>query len=66
VLGQSGIGNQGYYDTSYSPRGRRPQRRPVNPHAFEPSGHTDSDDQGVANGIPPEAQTAVEEGAFLA
>jgi type IV secretion system protein TrbL len=68
VLGQDGIGNQGYYDTSYSPRGGRPYRQRVgNPQAFEKSGNNDSDDgKGVANDIPPRAQTSVEEGAFLA
>jgi type IV secretion system protein TrbL len=69
VLGQSGIGNQGYYDTSYSPRGGRPHRQRLgNPQAFEKSGNNDSDEgnKGVANDIPPQAQTAVEEGAFLA
>jgi type IV secretion system protein TrbL len=72
VLGQSGIGNQGYYDTSYSPRGGRPHRqRPGNPQAFEKTGHNDAEDdkggnKGVANDIPPQAQAAVEDGAFLA
>ncbi|MEJ7831876.1 MAG: hypothetical protein WKF79_03100 [Nocardioides sp.] len=67
VLGQSGIGNQGYYDTNHSPRGGRShRRRPGNPQAFEKSGHNGSGDRsGVAKDIPPEAQTAVEEGAFL-
>ena len=70
VLGQSGIGNQGYYDTSYGARGGRSHRR-GNPQAFEKSGHNDSDEHdespaGVANDIPPQAQTAIEDGAFLA
>jgi hypothetical protein len=69
VLAQSGIGNQGYYDTSHSPRGGRPHRQRLgNPHAFEKSGHHDADDgdKGVAKNPPPQAQAAVEEGAFLA
>jgi len=72
VLGQSGIGNQGYYDTSYGARGGRShRRRPGNPQAFERSGHYDGDEHdesrgGVANDIPPQAQIAIEDGAFLA
>ncbi|PVG82127.1 hypothetical protein DDE18_15740 [Nocardioides gansuensis] len=58
VLGQSGIGGQGYYDTSHHPTGTKRQqrrRRPVK----------DADHDGVANDIPPEAQAAVEDGAVL-
>lgn len=61
VLGQSGTGSQGYYDTSHSPRSRQ-HRGPGKPQG-EKSGRKD---EGVAKDIPPEAQEAVEEGAFLA
>jgi hypothetical protein len=76
VLGQSGIGNQGYYDTSYHARSgargsRSHQRRLANPQAFEKLGHHDLDEPdegraGVADDIPPQAQTAVDDGVFLA
>jgi type IV secretion system protein TrbL len=58
VLGQSGIGNQGYYPTEHSPKQKK-QR-----HKLKPFNDTNGD--GVANDIPPEVQTAVEDGAFLA
>ena len=60
VLGQSGIGNQGYYPTDHDPKqkkqGSKQKQRPFN--------YTNGD--GVANDIPPEAQAAVEDGAFIA
>lgn len=60
VLGQSGIGNQGYYPTEHDPRqrkqGHNQKQRPFN----------DTNGDGVANDIPPEAQAAVEDGAFIA
>jgi type IV secretion system protein TrbL len=58
VMGQSGIGNQGYYDTSHSPQQKKQKhkRQPIN----------DTNGDGVANDIPPEAQAAVEDGAFIA
>jgi len=73
VLGQSGIGNQSYYDTDYSPRGGGGHRQRLgNPQAFDKPGDNDADDgqvgegdKGVAHDIPPQAQTAVDEGAFL-
>ena len=59
VLGQSGIGNQGYYPTDHTPKQKqqgqqRQKLRPLN----------DTNGDGVANDIPPEAQAAVEDGAF--
>jgi len=60
VLGQSGIGNQGYYDTSHSPK----QAGQKQHHKRQPINDTNKD--GVANDIPPEAQTAVEDGGFIA
>jgi len=60
VLGQSGIGNQGYYPTDHDPKqkkqGPKQEQRPFN----------DTNGDGVANDIPPEAQAAVEDGAFFA
>lgn len=60
VLGQGGIGNQGYYPTEHDPKqkkqGHKQKQRPFN----------DTNGDGVANDIPPEAQAAVEDGAFLA
>lgn len=60
VLGQSGIGNQGYYPTDHDPKqkkqGPKQKQRPFN----------DTNGDGVANDIPPEAQAAVEDGAFIA
>jgi type IV secretion system protein TrbL len=62
VLGQGGIGNQGYYPTEHDPKQKKQgqkqgrKQRPFN----------DTNGEGVANDIPPEAQAAVEDGAFLA
>jgi type IV secretion system protein TrbL len=58
VLGQSGIGNQGYYPTEHDPKqkGHKQKQRPFN----------DTNGDGVANDIPPEARAAVEDGAFIA
>jgi len=58
VLGQSGIGNQGYYPTEHSPQQKKQK------HKQKPFNDTNKD--GVANDLPPEAQTAVEDGAFVA
>ena len=77
VLGQSVVGNQGYYDTSQHPRDKQRRRhRPIQNHQLDHEhepGHGlhhgpdhDDGDTGVANDIPPEAQAAVEDGAFLA
>jgi len=55
VLGQSGIGSQGYYDTSHTPSGRRP-RRPAPAGAM--SRHHE---RGTANDLSQEQQAAVEE-----
>ena len=78
VLGQSGIGNQGYYDTSHYPRDKQRRRhRPIQNHEreHEPEHHLDHEpgyepdhdgNTGVAHDIPPQAQAAVEDGAFLA
>ncbi len=65
VLGQSGVGNQGYYDTSYSVHGRR-QRRPGNARSNEP-GKSDNDEanQGTANDVAPMAQEAAEEAVIV-
>ena len=64
VLGQSGIGNQGYYDLSHSPQ--RAEKKQKQAHKMRPLHHISGDTDGMANDIPPEAQTAVEEGAFMA
>ena len=70
VLGQSGVGNQGYYDTSHSPRNKQRRRhRPIQNHELdhEPEYEPDHDgDTGVAHDIPPQARAAVDDGAFLA
>jgi type IV secretion system protein TrbL len=65
VLGQSGVGNQGYYDTSHFPRAKQRRRRPIqNEQLYHELDH--DGDTGVADEIPPEVQAAVEDGAFLA
>lgn len=74
VLGQSGIGDQGYYDLSHSPQ--QATKKQWQAHKMQPLHNTNADTnadtngdingKGVAKDIPPEAQTAVEEGAFLA
>jgi type IV secretion system protein TrbL len=65
VFGQSGVGNQGYYDTSHYPRDKQRRHRRIQNHQLDHDldhgGGT-----GVANDIPPQAQAAVEDGAFLA
>ncbi len=61
VLGQSGIGNQGYYPTDHTPKQKR-QGQPG--QKLRPLNDTNGD--GVANDLPPEAQVAVEDGAFIA
>ncbi|MFA6577105.1 MAG: hypothetical protein WCS84_16905, partial [Nocardioides sp.] len=71
VLGQSGVGNQGYYDTTHAGRDKQRRRhRPIQnhhlDHELEPDHGGDGGDAGVANDIPPQAQAAVEDGAFLA
>jgi hypothetical protein len=67
VLGQSGVGNQGYYDTSHAGRDKQRRRRPLQHHHLDHELELDhGSDAGVANDIPPEAQAAVEDGAFLA
>jgi hypothetical protein len=73
VLGQSGVGNQGYYDTSHYPRDKQRRPRPIQNHHLDneldqelDQGAAHGGDTGVANDIPPEAQAAVEGGAFLA
>lgn len=84
VMGQSGVGSQGYYDTNHNPRGGNPEGRhpgqlsgtqmggPRGSQQSHDDQHQDHESaikgpgQGVANEIPPQAQAAVEEGAFLA
>jgi type IV secretion system protein TrbL len=62
--GQAGIGNQGYYPTEYSGgQGRRRQGQGKG-NRLRPMNDTNQD--GVANDLPPEAQAAIEDGAFLA
>jgi type IV secretion system protein TrbL len=65
VLGQSGIGNQGYYDLSHS--AQRAAKKQKQAHKMRSLNHINGDTHGdgIANDVPPEAQTAVEEGAFL-
>lgn len=55
VLGQSGIGSQGYYETSHSARGR--QARGPGPEG----GMSGRSERGVAKDPPPEDQAAVDE-----
>lgn len=73
VLGQSGVGNQGFYDVGHTPRGSSHARRLGNPQSGgssgDKAGDKDSgsgDSKGVANDIKPVATEAVEDGAFLA
>ena len=49
VLGQGGIGNQGYYDTSHSPR----QAKDTNGRAHRMQPLNDTNHDGVANDNPP-------------
>ena len=85
VLGQAGIGNQGYYSTETTERtpNRRAQGRThghgheqtarsgeATSHGDASRGGEGSSDHGpttggVANDLPPAAQAAVEDGAFL-
>jgi type IV secretion system protein TrbL len=77
VLGQSGIGNQGYYPTEHHPKQRR-QGSPKQGSSQQGSsrqgqeqGHTskpfnDTNGDGIANDIKPVATEAIEDGAFLA
>lgn len=57
VLGGTGVGNQGYYDTSYQPGDPR-RRRPAR---FRTRDDTAGDDTGVANELPPQTQASAEE-----
>lgn len=70
VLGQSGIGYQGYYDVSHTPRpanGRQSKRHPIHDTNDHTGDHFGGQDDGVANDSPPPAvQAAAEDGAFLA
>ena len=62
VLGQSGVGNQGYYPTDHAPKQNRQSstRRRT-------GRSTTTNGDGVANDIPPEAdRPQFEDGAFLA
>ena len=52
VLGQGGIGNQGYYPTEHDPKKNKKA------HQMKPFNDTNGD--GVANDIPPQAQQAVD------
>lgn len=52
VLGQGGIGNQGYYPTEHDPKKNK------RAHQMKPFNDTNGD--GVANDIPPQAQQAVD------
>lgn len=61
VLGQSGIGNQGYYDLSHSPKEAAQKQKQM--HQRQPINDTNRD--GVANDLPPQAQTLADDGAFL-
>ncbi|WP_224274276.1 type IV secretion system protein [Nocardioides lacusdianchii] len=72
VLGQSGIGNQGYYPTEHHPKQRR-QGSPKqgSSRQGQEQGHTskpfnDTNGDGIANDIKPVATEAIEDGAFLA
>ena len=55
VLGQGGIGNQGYYPTEHTPKQKRQGQHG---HHMKPFNDTNGD--GVANDIPPQAQQAAE------
>lgn len=61
VLGQSGIGNQGYYPVEHTPKQRRHGQQGQHGHEgqqLRPFNDTNGD--GVANDIPPEAIEAAE------
>ena len=63
VLGQAGIGNQGYYPTDHDPK--QAAQKSKKAHQMRPLNDTNGD--GVANDSPPPAATtAIEDGAFLA
>lgn len=63
VLGQAGIGNQGYYPTEHDPK--QAAQKGKKAHQMRPLNDTNGD--GVANDSPPPAaSTAVEEGAMFA
>jgi type IV secretion system protein TrbL len=63
VLGQAGIGNQGYYPTDHDPK--QASQKSKKAHQMRPLNDTNGD--GVANDSPPPAATtAIEDGAFLA
>lgn len=58
VLGQGGIGNQGYYPTEHNPKARRSTDGRAH-HGMRPFNDTNGD--GVANDLPQAAVTTVEE-----
>ena len=53
VLGQGGIGNQGYYPTEHDPKQKQEGRTQMKPF-------NDTNGDGVANDFPPQAQQAVD------
>ncbi|UUW92497.1 type IV secretion system protein [Pimelobacter simplex] len=65
VLGQTGVGNQGYYPTDHTPEQKRHGQHREGQHGQKFRPVNDANGAGVANDIPPEAQAAVEDGAFL-
>lgn len=63
VLGQAGIGNQGYYPSEHDPH--QAAHKSKKAHQVRPLNDTNGD--GVANDSPPPApEAALEDGAFLA
>lgn len=63
VLGQAGIGNQGYYPTDHDPK--QAASKGKKHHQMKPMNDTNKD--GVANDAPsPATETVAEEGVFLA
>lgn len=65
TLGQAGVGDKSYYDTSGDARSAHSRARRA--HRRDSGGDMpgESDAGGVANDVPPEAIEAAEDGAFL-
>lgn len=72
VMGQSGVGHQGYYDTTPPPRRGRPATRTRVGHGWDPGQGAAHDPAhlrgggGLSDGELEEAGEIVEDGAFLA
>ena len=64
VLGQSGIGNQGYYPTEHNPK--QTSEASDSTATEPPARSTTPTATASPTTFPPEAQAAVEDGAFIA